>query len=82
MHRASDMLFQLTANTLISCQRVYSGESMEPQPLELKDSDREVILIFHDESAYHANDYQHDYWLKAGEQERERERERERILDI
>lgn len=34
----------------------------------LKDGEQEVILLFHDESAYHANDYQRDYWLKAGEQ--------------
>lgn len=36
----------------------------------LEEGEREVILLFHDESAYHANDYQHDYWLKAGEQVR------------
>lgn len=49
-------------------QRVYTGENMEPQPLDLKNGEKEVILLFHDESAYHANDYQRDYWLKAGQQ--------------
>jgi hypothetical protein len=37
--------------------------------LELKDDEVEHVLIVHDESTVHSNDYQNNhYWLKAGEQ--------------
>lgn len=43
---------------------------MDPEPLLQEEAvdGREVILIYHDESAYHANDHKSDYWLKTGEQ--------------
>ncbi|EJD34753.1 hypothetical protein AURDEDRAFT_75916, partial [Auricularia subglabra TFB-10046 SS5] len=58
--------------TLAPHMRAYEGASMEPEPLlQLENDDGEagdeVIVIYHDESAYHANDFSGDFWLKDGE---------------
>ncbi|KIJ50338.1 hypothetical protein M422DRAFT_245596 [Sphaerobolus stellatus SS14] len=37
----------------------YGGDEMKPLPLELKEGEKEVEIFFHDESAFHANDYQY-----------------------
>ena len=34
---------------------------------DLAEGDLEVEMIHHDESAFHANDYKRNYWLKPGE---------------
>lgn len=40
---------------------------VESPPTQLDDG-KEHVVIFHDESAFHANDYKGNYWLKGGEQ--------------
>lgn len=48
---------------------VYSdGNEMEAIAPSLGAGEVEHIIIFHDESSFHANDYQSKYWLKPGEQ--------------
>lgn len=41
---------------------------MERIPPALAEGENEHVVLFHDESAFHANDYQADYWLRPGEQ--------------
>jgi hypothetical protein len=41
---------------------------MEPIPPCLKPGEKEAIVYFHDESAFHMNDYQWYFWLKNDEQ--------------
>jgi len=33
------------------------GDDMSPQGLQLNEGEQEVEVFFHDESAFHANDY-------------------------
>jgi hypothetical protein len=47
----------------------YAEPDMAEVLPELKDDELEHIVIVHDESSFHSNDYQNNhYWLKAGEQ--------------
>jgi hypothetical protein len=50
-------------------RHLYAESDMAEVLLELKDDEVEHVLIVHDESTVHSNDYQNNhYWLKAGEQ--------------
>ena len=42
-------------------------DDMSPQELQLKEGEQEVELFFHDESAFHANDYAREFWLRPVE---------------
>jgi len=42
-------------------------DDMSPQELKLNEEDKEVEVFFHDESAFHANDYARQFWLRSGE---------------
>jgi hypothetical protein len=46
----------------------YDGPEMEETLPTLADKDCKHINIYHDECAFHANNYMQDYWLKDGEQ--------------
>ncbi|KAG8909932.1 hypothetical protein FRC01_006638 [Tulasnella sp. 417] len=49
--------------------KVYGdGDKMEAIPPSLGPGEVEHIIVFHDESSFHTNDYQSEYWLKPGEQ--------------
>ena len=41
---------------------------MEEIALKLADGEKEVEIIHHDKSGFHANDHKWDYYLKGGEQ--------------
>lgn len=46
----------------------YDGPNMTETLPKLKEGEKEHIIIYHDESAFHANNYKQDYWLHEGEQ--------------
>ncbi|KAJ8462477.1 hypothetical protein ONZ51_g10884 [Trametes cubensis] len=47
----------------------YEGPDMvETPPSRLDEDGKEHVIIVHDESGFHANDYKADYWLKGSEQ--------------
>lgn len=46
----------------------YEGADMSETPAARREDGKEHVIIFHDESAFHANDYKGNYWLKGGEQ--------------
>lgn len=46
----------------------YNGSDMSPIPPSETDGGKEHVEVFHDETAFHSNDFQQDYWVKAGQQ--------------
>jgi len=40
------------------------GDGMLPQPLQLDEGDQEVKVFFHDKSAFQANGYARELWLR------------------
>ncbi|KZS92070.1 hypothetical protein SISNIDRAFT_442933 [Sistotremastrum niveocremeum HHB9708] len=44
-----------------------NGEFVRVAP-SLQEGEKEIIVIFHDESTVHANDYELDYWVTKGQQ--------------
>ncbi len=48
---------------------VYDGPDMAETKPTLKDGEKKHVIVVHNETAYHANNYQNQsYYLKAGEQ--------------
>ncbi len=47
---------------------VYNVPEMEETAPKLKEEDLEHVVIFHDECAFHANDYKQNYWLLETQQ--------------
>src|SRR5690349_10296894 len=45
----------------------YDGAEMDERLPKLADGKKEHVIICHDESVFHANDHQADYWLWPGE---------------
>ncbi|KAJ7123021.1 hypothetical protein C8R44DRAFT_735628 [Mycena epipterygia] len=60
-------LAELEAFEKLRC--LYAEPDMAEVQLELDDDEIEHVVIVHDESTIHSNDYQNNhYWLKSGEQ--------------
>jgi hypothetical protein len=55
-------------NLLFRFVAQYEGPEMTESLPDLADGQKEHVWISHDESAFHANDYKQDYYLKEGEQ--------------
>jgi len=45
----------------------YNEDEMGETPPKLANGKKEHVVIFHDESTFHANDHPMDYWLWPGE---------------
>ncbi|KAJ7231192.1 hypothetical protein C8J57DRAFT_1251284 [Mycena rebaudengoi] len=45
----------------------YEGPALEQVPPKLKEGEKEIIALFHDECCFHANDYKSRAWLKDGQ---------------
>lgn len=73
--------FPSSALTCRSLIRKYDDTTNEPLPLHLKPGEKELIIVFHDESCFHSNDLQSSCWLKDGQQELRR-KSRGRLVHV
>ncbi|EJD54935.1 hypothetical protein AURDEDRAFT_155172 [Auricularia subglabra TFB-10046 SS5] len=70
MGKCTPLKLQLHVNSVIApkCIRKYDNKTQEPLELTLKPGEKELVVIFHDESSFHANDQQQSLWLKKDQQ--------------
>lgn len=47
---------------------MYEGDDLIPIMPDLGDGAKEHMFLYQDESTVHANEYQSNFWLAAGEQ--------------
>ena len=60
---------------------VYEGPDMAESPPSGLDNGREHVMIFHDESAFHANEFNGNFWL-APDQQVLKKKERGRLIMV
>ncbi|THU87050.1 hypothetical protein K435DRAFT_682354, partial [Dendrothele bispora CBS 962.96] len=52
----------------MACYELDDGKNLKKIPPKLESNEKELIPLFHDESAFHHNDHVTSLWLKTGQQ--------------